>query len=109
MRQGHKYPLSHLRAPGGRGGAKRCCRLCQGLTHIPKIRFFCYYIAFFQGMSFYNADSGFTARIVEWIELVGLLGADKVFAYDLNMNDDLRNVMEYYQETGVHKAQIRLA
>ena len=39
-------------------------------------------------------------RMVEWLELLKLLGADKVFMYDLETHPNITKVLKYYQSTG---------
>ncbi len=54
-----------------------------------------------QGMSFYNSDANLSARIVEWLELLRILGAERVFMYDMNVGESLQVVLEYYQQQGL--------
>lgn len=51
-----------------------------------------------KGLDFPNVD--LSLRLIEWIELLGLLGADKVFFYDLQMHPNMKEVLRYYQEKG---------
>lgn len=51
-----------------------------------------------KGMSLFYMDQ--SVRLVEWLELLFLLGADKVFLYDLGVHPNVSKVMNYYQELG---------
>ncbi|GJQ78199.1 hypothetical protein Trydic_g2528 [Trypoxylus dichotomus] len=48
-----------------------------------------------KGLDF-HADISF--RLMEWVELLKLLGADKVFFYELHVHEDVRRILEYYEE-----------
>ena len=37
-----------------------------------------------------------TARLVEWIDLLSHLGADKVFLYQLDVQQNVSKVLDYY-------------
>ena len=37
-----------------------------------------------------------TARLVQWIELLSLLGADKVLLYQLDVQQNVSKVLDYY-------------
>ena len=39
-----------------------------------------------------------SARLVEWIELLFLQGADKVFLYQLNIHPNVSKVLDYYEK-----------
>ena len=39
-----------------------------------------------------------SVRLVEWIELLGILGADKVFFYELHVHPNISKVLQYYQK-----------
>ena len=39
-------------------------------------------------------------HLVEWIELLGLLGADKIFFYEFEVHPNISKVLRYYQEKG---------
>ena len=39
-----------------------------------------------------------SVRLVEWIELLGILGADKVFFYELQVHPNISKVLQYYQK-----------
>ncbi|KAK4878373.1 hypothetical protein RN001_010879 [Aquatica leii] len=49
-----------------------------------------------KGLDFYHDD--LSARIVEWIELLNLLGADKIFFYKLQIHPNISKVLKYYEE-----------
>ena len=51
-----------------------------------------------KGLDFLQVDM--SVRLVEWIELLGLLGADKIFLYELEVHPNISRVLRYYQETG---------
>ncbi|XP_064084261.1 uncharacterized protein LOC135199996 [Macrobrachium nipponense] len=51
-----------------------------------------------KGMSFPFVD--FSVRLVEWLELLFILGADKVFFYDYDMHPNISKVLSYYEEQG---------
>ncbi len=51
-------------------------------------------------MSLYNTDSSILFKLVEWIELMGILGTGKIFTYSLNMGEGLTTLFEYYEKTG---------
>ena len=38
-----------------------------------------------------------STRLIEWLEFIRLLGADKVYFYVYSVNDNLRRVLENYQ------------
>ncbi len=42
---------------------------------------------------------------MEWIELMGILGATKIFTFDLNMSEELRQLFKYYEKTGLKRKQ----
>ncbi len=39
-------------------------------------------------------------KIVQWIEIIRILGADKIFFYELQVSSKLRQVLDYYQDQG---------
>jgi len=39
-------------------------------------------------------------RLVEWIELLNLLGADKIFMYQLQVHPNITKVLDHYQREG---------
>ena len=41
-----------------------------------------------------------STRLVEWIELLSLLGADKVFLYQLEIHPNVSKVLDYYVKKG---------
>ncbi len=51
-------------------------------------------------MSYYNGDTNFALRLIEWIELMGIMGSDKIFTYDLHIDNDIKKVIDYYEEKG---------
>ncbi|XP_045603841.1 uncharacterized protein [Procambarus clarkii] len=51
-----------------------------------------------KGLDFPSAD--LSVRIIEWLELVFLLGADKVFLYNLGIHPNISKVLDYYQSLG---------
>jgi hypothetical protein len=48
---------------------------------------------------FYHSDE--SARIVEWIELLGILGAEKIYFSTLHVHKNLTKVFEYYEKKGI--------
>lgn len=51
-----------------------------------------------KGLDFLYTD--LSVRMVEWIELLGLLGAEKIFFYELQVHANISKVLKYYQERG---------
>ncbi|EFX71699.1 hypothetical protein DAPPUDRAFT_308784 [Daphnia pulex] len=51
-----------------------------------------------KGLDFLQVD--LSVRLVEWIELLGLLGADKIFLYELEVHPNISRVLKYYQKMG---------
>lgn len=49
-------------------------------------------------LDFLYAD--ISKRLVEWIELLGLLGAHKIFFYKLEVHSNVSRVLEYYRKRG---------
>lgn len=48
-----------------------------------------------------------TKQIVEWIEILSLLGADKFFIYVINIHPNMMRALQYYEEIGkVHIEKI---
>ncbi|KAH9423488.1 hypothetical protein DERP_003767 [Dermatophagoides pteronyssinus] len=41
-----------------------------------------------------------SVRLVEWIELLRLLGANKIFLYELEIHPNISKVLDYYQRDG---------
>lgn len=61
-----------------------------------------------KGLDFLHED--LSVRLVEWIELLNLLGADKVFFYELQVHPNISKVLNYYENEGkVHVTPINLA
>lgn len=52
-----------------------------------------------KGLDFLHED--LSVRLVEWIELVRLMGADKIFFYELQVHPNITKVLRHYQELGV--------
>lgn len=51
-----------------------------------------------KGLDFLHED--LSVRLVEWIELIRLLGADKIFFYELQVHPNITKVLDYYTELG---------
>ena len=51
------------------------------------------------GLSF--IQESWTKRLIEWIELLSILGADKIFFYELEVHPDISRVLTYYLEKGI--------
>ena len=51
-----------------------------------------------KGLDFLHED--LSIRLVEWIELLGLLGVDKIFLYELEVHPNVSKVLRYYSKTG---------
>ncbi|CAH2986506.1 unnamed protein product [Chilo suppressalis] len=51
-----------------------------------------------KGLDFLHED--LSVRLVEWIELVRLLGADKIFFYELQVHPNITKVLDYYTARG---------
>lgn len=51
-----------------------------------------------KGLDFMYED--LSLRLVEWIELLSLLGADKIFFYELQVHPNIRKVLDHYQQQG---------
>ncbi|KAK6634678.1 hypothetical protein RUM43_012079 [Polyplax serrata] len=52
-----------------------------------------------KGLDFLHDD--LSVRLVEWIELLHLLGADKVFFYQLQVHPNISKVLNYYEGKGM--------
>ncbi|KAJ2940151.1 hypothetical protein O0L34_g11716 [Tuta absoluta] len=52
-----------------------------------------------KGLDFLHED--LSVRLVEWIELIRLLGADKIFFYELQVHPNITKVLKYYEQQGV--------
>ncbi|XP_076761778.1 uncharacterized protein LOC143429849 [Xylocopa sonorina] len=60
-----------------------------------------------KGLDFLHED--LSVRLVEWIELITLLGADKIFFYQLQVHPNVTKVLDYYQSLGkVHVTPLTL-
>ena len=46
-------------------------------------------------------DTDMSVRLVEWLELLAALGADKVFLYNLSVHPNVTKVLEYYTAKGL--------
>ncbi|GLV36768.1 uncharacterized protein CBL_02397 [Carabus blaptoides fortunei] len=51
-----------------------------------------------KGLDFLHED--LSVRLVEWIELLGLLGADKIFFYELQVHPNISKVLKHYEQSG---------
>ncbi|XP_063595892.1 uncharacterized protein LOC134772748 isoform X1 [Penaeus indicus] len=51
-----------------------------------------------KGLDFLHDD--LSVRLVEWLEMLFLLGAHKVFLYDLEVHPNISKVLNYYEEQG---------
>lgn len=61
-----------------------------------------------KGLDFLHED--LSVRLVEWIELLGLLGADKIFFYELQIHPNISKVLKHYEQMGqIHVTPISLA
>lgn len=52
-----------------------------------------------KGLDFLNED--LSVRMVEWIETLHYLGAEKIFLYELEVHPNITKVLNYYQEKGL--------
>ncbi|XP_063547611.1 uncharacterized protein LOC134755065 [Cydia strobilella] len=52
-----------------------------------------------KGLDFLHED--LSVRLVEWIELLRLLGADKVFFYEFQVHPNISKVLAYYRARGI--------
>lgn len=52
-----------------------------------------------KGLDFLHED--LSVRLVEWIELLNMLGAEKIFLYDLEVHPNISKVIKYYVKKGV--------
>lgn len=52
-----------------------------------------------KGLDFLHED--LSVRLVEWIELLRLLGASKIFLYELEIHPNITKVLNHYQEDGI--------
>merc|ERR1711997_703825 len=46
-------------------------------------------------------EEDISVRLVEWIELVAALGAEKIYFYVLHVHDNITRVLEHYQAKGL--------
>lgn len=51
-----------------------------------------------KGLDFLHED--LSVRLTEWIELIGMLGADKIFFYELQVHPNVTKVLNYYKKLG---------
>lgn len=51
-----------------------------------------------KGLDFLHED--LSVRLVEWIELLGILGAEKVFFYELQVHPNISKVLRHYESLG---------
>ncbi len=51
-----------------------------------------------KGLDFLYQD--LSVRLIEWIELLGILGADKIFFYRLHVHENVSKVLDYYTKQG---------
>ena len=51
-----------------------------------------------KGLDFPTDD--LSVRLIEWIELLHVLGADKIFLYNLEIHANVTKVLNYYQDKG---------
>lgn len=60
-----------------------------------------------KGLDFEHED--LSVRLVEWIELLGILGAEKIFFYQLQVHPNITKVLDHYERKGrVHVTPITL-
>lgn len=52
-----------------------------------------------KGLDFLQED--LSVRLVEWLELLKILGASKVFLYELEVHPNISKVLQYYKSTGL--------
>lgn len=52
-----------------------------------------------KGLDFLHED--LSVRLVEWIELISLLGADKIYFYELQVHPNVTKVLQHYQSLGI--------
>ncbi len=52
----------------------------------------------------------YSVRLIEWLELMRILGADKVFLYALSVNENMLKVLNYYSQQVfiIHRIKIFL-
>lgn len=60
-----------------------------------------------KGLDFLHED--LSVRLIEWIELITLLGADKIYFYELQVHPNVTKVLRHYQDLGmVHVTPLTL-
>ncbi|XP_059607716.1 uncharacterized protein LOC132255627 [Phlebotomus argentipes] len=60
-----------------------------------------------KGLDFLYDD--LSVRLVEWIELLNILGADKIYFYNLQVHPNISKVLDYYEAEGkVHVTPLTL-
>lgn len=52
-----------------------------------------------KGLDFLHED--LSVRLVEWIELLNILGAEKIFLYDLEVHPNISKAIKYYVKKGL--------
>lgn len=51
-------------------------------------------------------DDDVSMKIMEWIEIVSLLGADKIFIYVVKLHPNIMNLLKYYETQGKVKIEM---
>ena len=51
-----------------------------------------------KGLDYLHTD--LSVRLVEWLELLFVLGADKVYLYDLGVHPNITKILKYYENIG---------
>ncbi|CAF1230640.1 unnamed protein product [Didymodactylos carnosus] len=60
-----------------------------------------------KGLEFLSED--ISVKLIEWIELLNLLGAEKIFFYEFDIHPNISQVLEYYQQQDkVHVEKLTL-
>ncbi|XP_037934451.1 uncharacterized protein LOC119668854 [Teleopsis dalmanni] len=49
----------------------------------------------------YFPHEDMSARLVEWLELMRIMGAEKIFLYNMQLHPNMSKVLNYYEETGL--------
>lgn len=52
-----------------------------------------------KSLSFENRD--FIIRFIEWVELLKILGANKITLFNFHVHSELYEIMNYFQEKGI--------
>lgn len=61
-----------------------------------------------KGLDFLHSD--ISVRLVEWIELLHILGANKIYFYQLNVHPNIAKILQYYKEKDmIHVTPLTLA